>query len=300
MLWGVAIPISSGFSSVQDNIGEIQNRGVEFSISTINITNNNFTWNTDFNISFNKNEVLDMGDVGRILTGPRSYSLTTEGQPMAMFYGYKSLGILNTWEDVEKYPHFASQVPGTPHYADSDKNGVLDERDKVIIGNPHPKFRGGFNNSFKYKSWDMNIAMSFAHDFDIWAQLEEDVINLDGVFNVLTEVKDRWRSPEQPGNGRIAASFHETAYDRWENSDWVHNASFLKVQNISVGYTFENVKFVKFLRLYGSVQNAFLFTNYRYGNPEASVYGNNSLIRNFDNYDYPVARSVIFGLDLNF
>jgi hypothetical protein len=142
--------------------------------------------------------------------------------------------------------------------------------------------------------------MSFAHDFDIWAQLEEDVINLDGVFNVLTEVKDRWRSPEQPGNGRIAASFHETAYDRWENSDWVHNASFLKVQNISVGYTFENVKFVKFLRLYGSVQNAFLFTNYRYGNPEASVYGNNSLIRNFDNYDYPVARSVIFGLDLNF
>jgi TonB-linked SusC/RagA family outer membrane protein len=300
MLWGVSIPISSGFSSVQDNIGEIQNRGVEFSLNTINISNADFTWASDFNISFNKNEVLDMGAVGRILTGPRSYSLTTEGQPMGMFYGYKSLGIINTWDELANYPHFASQLPGTPHYQDSDKNGVLDERDKVIIGNPHPKFRGGFNNTFKYKMWDMNIAMSFAHDFDIWAQLEEDVINLDGVFNVLREVKDRWRSPEQPGNGRIAASFHETAYDRWENSDWVHNASFLKVQNISIGYTFTNVKFIKFMRLYSSVQNAFLFTNYRYGNPEASVYGNNSLLRNFDNYDYPVARTVIFGLDLNF
>jgi hypothetical protein len=217
-----------------------------------------------------------------------------------MFYGWKSLGILNNWDEVEQYATFPGQVPGTPRYMDLDNSGVIDNNDKMIIGNPHPKFRGGFNNSFKYKKWDMNIAMSFAHDFDIWAQLEEDVINLDGVFNVLTEVKERWRSPENPGNGRIAASFHETAFDRWENSDWVYNASFLKIQNISLGYTFSNVSFIKQLRLYGSVQNAFVFTNYKYGNPEATVYGNNSLIRNFDNYDYPLTRSIIFGLDLNF
>ena len=300
MLWGVSVPISSGFSSVQDNIGEIRNRGVEFSLSTINISNNDFTWATDFNISFNRNKVLDMGDVGRILTGPRSYSLTMEGEPMAMFYGWKSLGILNDWDEVEKYGTFEGQVPGTPHYQDLDNNGIIDDNDKMIIGNPHPAFRGGLNNSFKYKNWDLNIAMSFAHDFDIWAQLEEDVINLDGVFNVLTEVKERWRSPEQPGNGRIAASFHETSFDRWANSDWVYNASFLKVQNISLGYTFSNVNFIKLLRVYCSVQNAFMFTNYEYGNPEASVYGNNSLIRNFDNYDYPLTRTVTFGLDLNF
>lgn len=300
MLWGVSVPISSGFYSVQDNVGEIRNRGVEFSLSTINLTNNNFRWTTDFNISFNRNKVLDMGDVGRILTGARSYSLTMEGQPMAMFYGWKSLGILNDWDEVEKYGTFEGQVPGTPHYVDLDNSGLIDDADKMIIGNPHPKFRGGLNNTFKYKNWDLNIAMSFAHDFDIWAQLEEDVINLDGVFNVLTEVKERWRSPENPGNGRIAASFHETAYDRWANSDWVYNASFLKVQNISLGYTFSDIGFVKLLRLTCSVQNAFMFTNYKYGNPEASVYGNNSLVRNFDNYDYPLTRTVTFGLDVNF
>ncbi len=300
MLWGVAVPASSGFSSVQDNVGEIRNRGVEFSVSSVNISNNDFTWSTDFNISFNRNKVLDMGDVGRILEGPRSYSLTTGGHPMAMFYGWKSLGILNSWDEVEKYGTFEGQVPGTPHYQDLDNSGGIDNNDKMIIGNPHPDFRGGLNNRFKYKRWDMNIAMSFAYDFDIWAQLEEDVLNLDGVFNVLKEVKDRWRSPGQPGNGRIAASFHETAYDRWANSDWVHNASFLKVQNISLGYTFSNVNFIKRLRLYCSVQNAFMFTNYKYGNPEASVYGDNSLIRNFDNYDYPLTRTVTLGLDLNF
>lgn len=300
MLWGVAIPISSGFSSIQDNIGKIQNRGLEFSLNTINITNAEFTWSSDFNISFNKNEVLDMGAVGRILAGARSYSLTMEGQPMAMFYGYKSLGIINTYEELEKYPHFSSQLPGTPHYEDTDKNGILDQRDKQIIGNPWPKFRGGFSNNFKYKNWDLGIAMSFAHDFDIWAQLEEDVINLDGVFNVLREVKDRWRSPEQPGNGRIAASFHETEYDRWENSDWVHNASFLKVQNITLGYNLKNISFMKLLRLYCTAQNPFLFTNYRYGNPDASVLGNNSLQRNFDNYDYPLTRTIVFGVNVTF
>ena len=300
MLWGVSVPISSGFYSVQDNIGKIRNQGVEFAINSINLTNNDFTWETDFNISFNRNKVLDLGAVGRILAGPRTYSLTTEGQPMAMFYGWKSLGILNDWDEVEEYATFPGQVPGTPRYFDLDKNGIIDEKDKMIIGNPWPAFTGGFNNSFRYKNWDFYIGMSFAHDFDIWAQLEEDVINLDGVFNVLKEVKERWRSPQQPGNGRIAASFHETAFDRWENSDWVYNASFLKVQNISVGYTFSKVNFVNQLRVYGSVQNPFMFTNYPYGNPEANVYGNNSLQRNFDNYDYPLTRSIIFGIDLKF
>ncbi len=280
MLWAVAVPISSGFSSVQDNIGEIRNRGLEFTLSSTNVAKGDFRWNTDFNIFFNRNKVLDMGDVGRIQTGHRSYSLTIEGQPMAMFYGWKSLGILNNAEEVAKYATFPGQVPGTPRYQDLDNSGVIDQDDKMIIGNPHPDFRGGLTNSFRYKNWDLNIAMSFAHNFDIWAQLEEDVLNLDGVFNVLREVKERWRSPEEPGNGRVAASFHETKFDRWENSDWVYNASFLKVQNITLGYNFDGIDFVNRLRLYLSVQNAFLLTNYPYGNPEASVYGDNSLVRN--------------------
>jgi len=301
MLWGVAVPISSGFTSVQDNIGEIRNRGVEFSFNSINIQNSNFSWRTDFNIAFNRNMVLDMGDVGRITTGHRSYSLTEPGRPMAQFWGWQSSGtMLNTWEDVDNYATFPGQVPGTQRYVDTNNDGIIDVNDKVVLGNPHPDFRGGLVNNFKYKNWDLLISMSYAHNFDVWAMLEEDVLNLDGVFNVLKEVEQRWRSPEEPGNGRVAASFHSTAFDRWENSDWVYNVSFLKINNINIGYTFDTMKFGKRLRLYASVQNPFIFSDYPYGNPDQNIYGENSLQMNLHNYDYPLTQSLVFGLDFNF
>ncbi|SHF94481.1 TonB-linked outer membrane protein, SusC/RagA family [Mariniphaga anaerophila] len=300
MLWGVTLPRSSGFSSIQDNIGEIRNRGAEFQINSTNIKNSNFTWNMDFNISFNRNKVLNLGNVDRILTGARNYSITVPGQPMAMFYGWESLGILNTWDDVHNNATFPTSVPGTPHYANHGGGDIIDDNDKIIIGNPHPAFTGGFNNTFKYKNFDLNIAMSFAHDFDVWCQLEEDVLNLDGVFNVLTEVKERWRSPEKPGNGRIAATFHVTNIDRWENSDWVANTSFIKGQNITLGYSLNNVRFCNALRLYMSAQNVFILTNFRYGNPDANLQGANALQRNFYNYDYPLATTMMFGVDIKF
>ncbi len=157
MLWGVRVPISSGFSSVQDNIGQIRNRGVEFSLSTINISNNSFTWNTDLNISFNQNKVLDMGDVGKVFGGFKNSAITEEGQPMAMFYGWKHIGILNSWEEVEKYATIPGQSPGTPRFFDLNDDGIIDERDKMIIGNPWPDFRGGFNNSLTFNNWDLNF-----------------------------------------------------------------------------------------------------------------------------------------------
>lgn len=304
MLWAVAIPISSGFSSLQSNIGKIRNRGVEFTVNSINISKSNFKWNMNFNIAHNSNKVLDLGEIGgRILSATQygeNNALTAEGHPMGMFYGYKSLGILNNWEEVERYATFTDQAPGTPRFLDVNGDNIIDEKDKTIIGNPWPAFKGGFTNSFFYKNWDFNIAMSFAYDFDIWAVLEADVLNLDGVFNVLREAKERWRSPEQPGNGRIAASFHYTELDRMGNSDWVYDGSFLKVQNISAGYTFDNLKHFKQLRIYCSAQNPFLFTNYKYGNPDINVMGNNALVRNMDWYDFPLTRSLIFGLDLTF
>jgi TonB-dependent starch-binding outer membrane protein SusC len=272
MLWAVTLPISSGFTSVQDNIGEIQNKGVEFSVNSLNIKRPNFSWQTDFNISTNRNKVLSLGDVGRILTGPRTYSVTVEGEPMGMFYGWKNVGkMFDTWEEIEQYAAFPGQVPGTPRFVDLDNNGIIDQKDKAVIGNPWEDFRGGMINRVTYKNFDLSISMSFAHNFDVWAQLEEDVLNLDGVFNVLREVKERWRSPQEPGNGRIAASFHSTAFNRGETDMWVYNVSFLKVTNMNFGYTVRNLRFLKQLRASCSIQNPFIFTNYPYGNPDQNV-----------------------------
>lgn len=303
MLWNVPIPISSGFSSVMQNIGKIQNKGIEFSINSINIEQKDFRWESDFNISFNRNKVLNLGpleDIKTYVGYEGQWQITKVGEPMGMFYGWKSLGILNNWEDVEKYVTVPGQLPGTPHWFNANGDDIIDERDRIIIGNPHPKFRGGFNNSLIYKNWDFNISMSFAYDFDVYAGLEATVINLDGVFNVLKEVEERWRSPEQPGNGRIAASFHQTYLDREGNSDFVYNTSFLKVQNISIGYTFNKMNAFKRMRLYLSFQNPFLFTNYKYGNPDINLYGNSSTMTNYDRYDYPLTQNCELGINLTF
>lgn len=300
MLWPVDIPISSGFSQIWQNVGEIENRGLELTVNSVNISNNNLSWSTNFNISFNRNEVLDLGNVDRIREGHRDMSITRAGDPMSLFYGWKHEGIFDTQEQVDQSASYPNQLPGTPIVFDKDGNGVINELDKVIIGNPHPDFRGGITNRFNYKNIDLNVTMSFAHNFDVAAILEEDVLNLDGVFNVLEDVKNRWRSPEQPGNGRVSASFHQTAFDRFANSDWINNVSYLKIQNVSLGYTFNNFDFVNRFRIYGSVQNLLTITNYKYGNPEVNLFQNNSLALGYDSHDYPLTRSIVFGINLNF
>ncbi|MEQ9441835.1 MAG: TonB-dependent receptor [Cyclobacteriaceae bacterium] len=300
MLWAVTVPISSGFNQIQDNIGEIENKGLEFSLSSSNIVRTDFSWKTLFNISFNRNKVISLGDVDRIFAGWKDYSLTIPGQPMGMFFGWEQIGILQDQDDVENSATFPGQLPGTVKYRDLNDDGIINDNDKKFIGNPYPAFRGGLINSFSYKNFDASIALSFAHDFDVYSQLEGDVLNLDGVFNVLKVTEERWRSPEEPGNGEIPTSIHQTFHSRVPSSKMVNNASFLKAQNITLGYTLDNVKFLKSFRVYASVQNAFLLTNYKYGNPDINRSGATSLERNFHGYDYPVSRTFSLGLDLTF
>ncbi|MEK6481482.1 TonB-dependent receptor [Catalinimonas sp. 4WD22] len=304
MLWEVTVPISSGFNEIQDNIGEIENEGLEFSLNTSNIARPDFSWKTLFNISFNRNEVLSLGDVDRIFAGWKDYSLTVPGQPMAMFFGWEQIGILQDAEDVANSATFPGQLPGTVKYRDLDGDGVITNDDRTFIGNPYPAFRGGLVNTLSYQNFDLSVALSFAHDFDVYSQLEGDVLNLDGVFNVLKIVEERWRSPEEPGNGEIPTSIHQTFHSRIPNTKMVNNASFLKAQNITLGYTLDAVKFLKSFRVFASVQNAFLLTNYKYGNPDVNRSsggpGASSLERNFHGYDYPISRTFSIGLDLTF
>ena len=301
MLWNVPIPISSGFGSIMQNIGEIENKGLEFSISSVNFNRKDFSWNTDFNISFNRNKVLDLGPLDDIKTYvgyEGQWQITKVGEPMAMFYGWKSLGILNDQDAVDNNVTYPGALPGTQHWYNADGNDVIDERDRIIIGNPHPKFRGGLHNQFIYKKWDLNISMTFAYDFDVYAGLRASVINLDGIFNVLKDVKDRWRSPEQPGKGVIGSSFHQGYLDREGHSNFVYNTSFLKVQNMNLGYTFNKSDYFNRMRLFISVQNPFLFTNYEFGNPDINLYGSNATMMNYDRYDYPLSQTIEVGFSL--
>jgi TonB-dependent starch-binding outer membrane protein SusC len=304
MLWSVNIPISSGFSSMQNNIGELRNRGFEFSFSSINISGKKFTWKTDFNISFNRNKVLDLGDVKTIYSNwfyDNYCNVTKVGLPMAQFYGYKFVKIFQTQEEIDASPHYSGQLPGSAQYADADNSGTVDALDYVPIGDPNPKFTGGMINRFAYKNWDLNLTLSFAYDFDVLAiDPESTTRNLDGVFNVFKNVKDRWRSVDNPGNGKYATSLYDTEKDRANNSRMVYDGSFIKIQNLNVGYNFHKIKWFDSFRVYCSVQNLCTFTKFPYGNPEVNYYGNSSLSRGVMCYDYPLARTISLGTNITF
>jgi TonB-linked SusC/RagA family outer membrane protein len=303
MLWDVSIPISSGYASSVDNVGEILNRGLEFTISSTNIQKNDLEWQTDFNISFNHNEVLDLGRVNE-MTMQASHSgdalLIRVGEPLGMFYGWITEGVFMNEAETKQYATIpGGQLPGTTRWRDQNGDGIIDVNDKVIMGNPHPAFRGGMYNKINYKNWDFDFTLSYAHDFDVYASLESTSLNLDGVFNVLKDVENRWRSPEEPGDGKMPTTIHQTYLDRdLPQSKFVYNVSFLKVQNLSLGYTF-NTHSSRQMRLSFTVQNPFLLTNYKYGNPDVDTTGLSSQ-PNYDEYDYPLARTFELGLNLTF
>ena len=304
MLWSVNIPISSGFNSMQNNIGKLRNRGFEVAISSTNISNNDFSWKTDFNISFNKNLVLDLGAVQTIYSNYfyEDYCNITEvGLPMAQFYGYKFVKIFQTQAEIDAAPHYAGQLPGSAQFEDTDDSGTIDALDAVPIGDPNPKFVGGMVNRMTYKNFDLNLTISFAGSFDVFAiGQESSTRNIDGVFNVFKDVKDRWRSVDNPGNGKYATSLYNTGEDRGNNSRMVYDGSYIKIQNLNIGYNLPKIRYFESFRVYCSVQNLHTFTKFPYGNPEVNTFGNSSLSRGVMNYDYPLARTVSLGVNVSF
>lgn len=305
MLYQIDIPYASGFPSIQSNIGEINIWGYEFSIGSKYRTQD-FSWSSDFNISFNRNEVLQLGTnntpIGGIgEQGFSSYWKTEVGRQMPLFYGYVFDGIYMTQEDFDASPKHITSAVGTTKMKDLNDDGVIDSEDKTFIGNPNPKFTFGFSNNFSYKNFDLNVVISGAYGGDVFAFRGWHTI-LDGNFNVIKELKDRWRSPENPGDGFYARTLsNTTAFGRFTSSKWVHDASYLTLKNVTLGYTLPvQYKYLKSPRVYVSIQQAFILTNYPYGNPEVSLNGLNSLQLGFDGSAYPVPRTIAAGLNLNF
>jgi hypothetical protein len=180
--------------------------------------------------------------------------------------------------------------------------------DQTVIGDPTPDFLFGFTNNFNYKNFDLSIVMSGSVGNDLANRFESGTTNLDGPFNVLKEVKDRWRSPENPGAGKYGTTKIATSMERdWFNSRFVQDGSFLTVKNITLGYNMNvsKLKYFSRLRVYASVQQAYTFTKYKGNNPEVSTSQNGidavTVLTLGDDYaSYPVARTFTVGLNLGF
>ena len=311
LLYNVAVPQESGFTNFNDNVGEIKFWGHEFSVTTKNI-DGDFKWNTNLNVSFNQNKVLALAPgVERIYGGFGSYvTITQVGKPLGQFYGLIQEGVYKNAADFAASPKvFDSQI-GTIKYKDVNGDGVItfggDHDDRTIIGNPFPKALFGMTNNFSYKNFDLSVVCSGSYGNDLMVMSDQGTTNLDGVFNVLANVANRWRSEANPGDGLYGKTTASTGHERdWGSSRFVSDGSYLTIKNVTLGYNIPTKgKFFKTARVYGSVQQLYTFTKYRGVNPEASVAANgtggSTLNLGMDWGSYPVPRTVTFGVNVGF
>lgn len=309
LLFNVRVPRASGFSTTNTNIGDLKFWGHEISLASSNIRRDNFSWDTDFNLSFDRNLVTSMGTrTSEIITGPGSgliggSHITKEGEPIGMLYGMDHEGVYVNQADFDQSPKHSSSQVGTAKFRDVNQDGEITVEDATIIGNPHPDLVFGMTNRIQYKNFDVSMTLSGTYGNQILRGAEQTLTNLDGVFNVLADVKDHWRSPEDPGSGRYGSLAAGTTYlERdWWGTQMLYDGSHISINNVTVGYNIPTNKFNFFrnLRVYGSVQQLHVFTNYPGSNPQVSL-SQSSTGLGIDGGSYPVPRTYTLGLNVGF
>ncbi|MFD1144500.1 SusC/RagA family TonB-linked outer membrane protein [Larkinella insperata] len=327
LLYAVQIPQEAGFGTFWDNIGEIKFWGHEFAVTTRN-TEGKLQWTTNANISFNRNKVLELAPgIDRVYG---TFHITQVGQPFGMFYGLVKDGFYRSQEEVDSSPIVPGRsAVGTIKFKDVNGDGIItnggDMDDRTIIGSPFPKFTYGITNNLSYGKWDLSIVGSGSYGNQLWVRHLYSTANLDGVFNMVEGVKDRFRVQSirnadgkvtsrtviTEGKGMYGATNeggNYTGLERdWNSSHFLADASFFTIKNITLGYTFGKLqKFFQSARVYASVQQAYVFTKYWGGpNPETSAQADGggdggNLSQGVDFSNYPVPRTYTIGVNLNF
>jgi len=312
---------SSGFSNVYNNIGEIRNQGLELTLNTTNIRTKDFTWESSFNISFNKNKILKLDSDNMLsnITWETSYDKTPlyiakVGGPAAKFYGYVFDGVyqISDFNVVNDKYVLKADIPTNGNVRENIQPGdikfkdiagdplVVNADDRTEIGDPNPKHTGGFNNSFKYKGISLDIFFQWSYGNDVYNGnrliFEGNSLSRVGLNQYDTYI-NRW-TPENPSNKyfRTGGQAPKGSYSSRE----IEDASYLRLKTLSVSYDLpiKWVKAVKFksIRVNASVQNLITWTNYSGMDPEVSI-RNTILTPGFDYSAYPRARTIMFGIN---
>lgn len=306
LLLNAPLPETSGFTNVFKNIGQIENKGIELTINSVNIKSQNFSWNTSFNISFLKNKILNLGDSNDdIFLDPTflsQFNLMRVGLPAGTFWGYKVLGTWGTAEATEAAKY--GLLPGDLKIWDKNGDGKITADDKTVLGKSIPDGYGTLMNSFRYKNFDLAIELQFDYGNQVMNLTRHSGQDRTGQANSYATVLNAWT----PTNQNTDIAEDRPAYVRYQTeiySTKVENGSFVRGKTVTLGYNFDNefVKKIKLsrLRVYAQAQNLFLITGYTGYDPETSTYNNSS---NFTQgilfYDYPKPRTFLLGVNASF
>nr|MBI1232318.1 SusC/RagA family TonB-linked outer membrane protein [Cytophagales bacterium] len=289
LLIRVQIPRTSGYQNTFTNLGEIQNRGFEFELQSRNMTGK-FIWNTSLNMTFNRNEVMSLPE-GDLLGGIGNFNIAREGLPLGSFYGWVMHGVNPETGMVEFILEDGSL--GAPRR----------EQDRQIIGNPNPRLFGGITNNLFYKNFDFSVMGQFVGGVELYnytAFYRLAGFNLSG--NGDSKWTRRWRQPgditdvPRPSPGSLDNAAVSTR--------WVEDGSFFRIRNVTLGYSLptsltEKLK-ISNLRVYTTVQNAFVFTKFTGYDPEVNALSSDGIAYGTDHSNYPQPRIFTVGINVTF
>lgn len=348
LLMQAALPsyISGVIASPWVNTGEMRNKGFEFTLNTVNISNRDLTWTSGLTFSLNRNKVLKLytestGIQGKI--GNEVFTYTTVGNPVAQFYGYKVIGMFEKESDFYMkdgngdfildangdrrfvaIPENKEIAEGTGVwygdyiYEDLNGDGVIDEKDRTYIGNPEPKFTFGFNNTINWKGFDFNLFLTGSVGNDGYNYLLQQQSDPANRWTTLKSVCDFAKvaliNPDgertldnmyvsNPGASTYRIDQSASNQNSRTSNVFVQDASYLRIKNLSVGYTLPSTIMrkvgIESLRVYCNIQNLYTFTKYKGYDPEIGAYNQQVLLRGVDYARYPSQRMFTFGLNIS-
>jgi TonB-linked SusC/RagA family outer membrane protein len=317
MLLDAPVPRTTGYTLIRKNIGSMENKGLEIALNTVNISTGAFTWNSTFNISMNRNKILSLATPAPIFNvgGPNFTNPTNiiqVGQPAGSFWGLVRLG---TWSEAERaeaaefvsYRAGRTLLPGDIKYLDLNGDKAITDADRMIIGNGTPKAFGAFLNTFRYKNLDLTVELQYSYGNDILDMTLHSSEDRQALANSYKTVLDAW-TPENQNTPIAEIRDTRAGYVTNVDSHWIKDGSFIRGRNILLAYNFPESIYSKIklnrLRVYGSVQNAFLIIDDEVnGDPEATPTGGyaddgrNVFSQGMNWHTYP--RPTIFMVGLN-
>lgn len=303
----------AGVPQYFNNIGSLKNNGFEIELNTTNISKKDFKWTTSFNFSRNRNEIQELGKEAFLLNqGERTEVYRAKvGDPLVQFFGFKTDGVWKSQADINdaRAKGLTSTlanvfIPGGLKLVDVNGDGVIDNNDRTLIGSPYPDFNYGMTNTFNYKSFDFSFLLQGVQGGN--------VINGDANYNesrryITAYSENRWVSPMFPGDGKTPYS---TIGFNWMLTDYVvSDASYFSLREVNLGYRLPNSvsKAIKLnsMRVYFAAQNLFFrsASNFKALNPEGRANTGpyaSALIDGYQRGSFPIQKTFVFGIDINF
>ena len=301
MLVKASIPITSGFedtSTTYTNAGRVSNKGVEVSLHSINLKGE-LGWETTVTATYNKNKIKDLNsDVPYYINQINNSYVTMldKGYPINVFYGYVTDGLFQNQDEVNAHAVQPGAEPGDIRFKDLNNDGVINDEDRTVIGNPNPSWMFSMNNSLTYKGFELSVYLQGVAGNKIYNANNIDITGMSAAYNQTTDVLDRWRG-EGTSNSMPRAVYGDPNQNTRVSDRFVENGSYLRLKNITLSYIFPKRWLQKLMienaRLSISCENVATITGYSGFDPEVDING-------IDQSRYPISRTFNVGLNFNF